>query len=186
MRKQKLNFLRLMLVSCTTAGLFSFILKHVNVWCTNISAKRKITMFLQSCSRPQAVRAHEKKRTSNRPAHKKSSGYSAGRKASKRHPARKDTRIIRYVMFFLCVMMRNGYTIETNEIMNGLKRTKNFIQQFAIEDWKRKKKKLRCKRIKIFEQQVFYPRVVALWISLSKKSYESQNINDSKNNQANL
>lgn len=57
-------------------------------------------MFLQSCSRPHTDRAHEKKHTSSRSAHKKSSGYSAGRKASPRGSSAKDTGIIRYVKLF--------------------------------------------------------------------------------------
>lgn len=87
-------------------------------------------MLLQSCSRPQAVR-NMKKTASNRSAHKESSGYSARRKASTRGSAGKDTGIIRCVAFFLCVM-RNGYTIETSEIMTCLKRT-NMI--FSFNGW---------------------------------------------------
>lgn len=79
-------------------------------------------MLLQSCSSPQAVR-NMKKHMLSRSAHKESSGYGAGRKASTRGSAGKDTGIIRCVMFSLRAMMWNGYAIETSEIMNGPKRT---------------------------------------------------------------
>lgn len=114
---------------------FYFTTVHVNVWCTNIDAKRKNTMFLQSCSRPQAVRAHEKKSTHQVGLHTKiAQDIVQEGKLSTRFQRTlgkvlsfstgKDPGIIRCAIFFLCVMMRNGYTIETNKIMNGLKTTK--------------------------------------------------------------